>query len=261
MSNEKPKRGVIQPHGATLPPPRPGVRHVPVPMLGVVIAGDPLRRRVDRFFHWPMIVLALLILPLLLLDHLYLRANVLERDSWMNQPWVFWAVRIGLGVIWLAFLIEFIVKITIAESRVEYAKRNWLDIVIIVIPVLRPVRAAAATSRVFTLRGVGMKCARYVFTVIIGLEASERLLHRIGIRSRSDRPDPADMTRHQLMQEVRHLRGLTDAWESWHEAHQVYLREHHDIDAFDAPAPSASGVDGDESTPSGAEGETRIQPT
>ena len=58
----------IVPLDTPLPPPPPGVRYVRVPIVGIVIATDHRRRRVDRFFHWPMIVLALAILPLLLIE-------------------------------------------------------------------------------------------------------------------------------------------------------------------------------------------------
>ena len=90
-----------------------------------------------------------------------------------------WAIEIGFGIIWLAFVVEFVIKITIAECRLEYIRRNWLDLVIIAVPLLRPLRAfratqgLARTTRVFKMRGVGMKCARYIFTVILGLKLTD----------------------------------------------------------------------------------------
>jgi len=213
---------VMVAHGTRLPPPRPGVRHVRLWKRGIVIADDELRDRVDRFFHWPMIVLALATLPLLAIELTYLDQAPEHEKSWLGV--LCW---IGFGVIWLAFLIEFIVKILIAECRVEYVKRNWLDVIIIVLPALRPLRATSIvrTSRVFQLRGVGMKCVRYLFTIIIGLETTERMLERIGWKLRRDRLDPARMTRHQLTQEVRRLRRISDAWETWYEAHVDYEHE------------------------------------
>jgi hypothetical protein len=211
MAPHEPKAHVV-PHGSRLPPPRPGI----------VISGDRLRARVDRFFYWPMIVLALLMLPLLAIEFF----AELQRYT---LPW--WLNLAALFVIWLAFLIEFAVKVAIAECRLEYMRRNWLDIIIIVMPALRPLRAiqslrVARTLRVFTLRGVGMKFARYVFTIVIGLEATDRLLLRIGLRKRTERMNPAKMTRHQLTSEVRRLRRLTDAWEAWYEAHEAHVEEH-----------------------------------
>ncbi|MHC4989621.1 MAG: hypothetical protein ACYTGC_01460 [Planctomycetota bacterium] len=225
-SGDAQKRSVVDEAVVPPPPPRPGVRHVHV--LGtLIVSDDELRQRVDRHFHWPMIVLALLILPLLGLDFLhYQRAQ--QSGSVRSEDWVFWSIQVGYAVIWLAFLVEFVVKITIAESRVEYVRRNWLDLVIILVPVLRPVRAAylARTSKIFTLRGVGMKFARYLITFVIGLEATERLLHRVGLKADAARPDPREMTRHELVQEVKRLRRLADAWEVWYQAHQEHVREH-----------------------------------
>ncbi len=100
--------GPIVPKHTPLPPPRPGVRYVNVPVIGIVIADDPLRAQVRRRFHWPMIVLALLTLPALAIE-------------FFVQPAVFsllwWANWTAIWSIWTAFVIEFVVKIAIAESR------------------------------------------------------------------------------------------------------------------------------------------------
>jgi hypothetical protein len=229
--DEKRKQPSVVPHGTVLPPPEPGVRHVPVPLVGIVISDDDLRQRTDRFFHWPMIVLALAILPLLAIEVYRSPTGALGR-----------AINIGFAVIWLAFVVEFVIKITIAESRVEYIRRNWLDVVIIVLPLLRPLRAFRAmqgltrTTRVFRMRGVGMKCARYIFTVIIGLKLTDDLLHKVGLKARDERKEPAKMTRDELMREVKRLRRLADAWERWHEAHERYVKQKGGV-CYVAPRP------------------------
>ena len=219
--DEKRAKPVVVPHETALPPPAPGVRHVRIPLVGIVISDDDLRQRVDHYFHWPMIVLALAILPLLAIE-------VFRKPTGAMQ----FAIEIGFGVIWLAFVVEFAWKIAIAESRVEYVRRNWFDLVIILLPLLRPLRAFRATqglarsTRVFRLRGVGMKCARYVFTILIGLKATDRLLHRIGLKSDDERKEPEKMTRHELTREVKRLRRRNDAWEQWHDAHERYVERH-----------------------------------
>lgn len=215
-----------------LAPPRPGVRHVKMPFYGVIVSDDRLRARVDRYFHKPMLILALLVLPLLAVE-----LWVPDADIKFSALW--WSCGTAFVIIWGAFLIEFVIKISIAESRVEYVKSNWLDLIIIILPVLRPLRAAtlAKTSRAFTLRGVGTKAARYVFSLVLGMEATERLLMKLGLKSRKARLDPRQMTRLQLMKELKKLRKLEEAWEDWYEAHQEHLNEHgHDRD-FDRPLP------------------------
>lgn len=242
-----------QPTQAALAPPRPGERHVNVPLLGIVLADDGLRRRVDRFFHWPMVVLALAILPLLVLDYMLVVRPA--REGVLAQDWVFWLIRGGLTLIWLAFLIEFIVKIAVAECRWEYVRRNWLDVIIIMVPLLRPLRVAvvAKTSRIFTLRGVGMKLGRSVLTVVIGMEATERLLHRLGLRLRRDRTDPRDMTRHQLTRELLRLRRLADAWEEWYQHHLARLAARGEPAREDQlPAAPAVEADPEDASPPGS---------
>ena len=225
-------QGAIRPAGVVLPPPPPGCRYVRVTGLGVVIADDSLRRRVDRFFHVPMIILALLVLPLLLLDYVYIRET---GSAGATRGWLWWLVIGGLTLIWIAFTLEFIVKIAVAEHRWEYLRRNWLDLIIIVIPLLRPLRVAALarTSRAFRLRGVGFKLARYIFTLFIGMEATNRMMQRMGIRRGPPREKPEEMTRHELISEVQRLRRLSDEWTRWHTQQQTYLSGLHHVPMSD----------------------------
>jgi len=225
------ERRALMPRDVTLPPPEPGVRYVRVPLRYViVIADDPLRDRVDRFFHWPMIILALLMLPLLAWEFI-------STPQWGTWQW--WASAIAFALIWTAFLVEFVIKIAIAESRLEYVKRNWLDVLILALPLLRPLRISylARTSRVFTLRGVGMKCLRYVVTIIVGLEATDRMLERLGVKVKKGRRDPRAMTRHELMSEVTRLRRLTDRWNEWYELHGDHVKRHGTCAPFREPRP------------------------
>jgi hypothetical protein len=221
------ERAIVR-QGSELPPPPPGCRYVPVKFLGIVVADDDLRKRIDRYFHAPLIVLALLVLPLLVLDYIYIRESEQVTSSGATGGWMWWLVIGGLTLIWIAFTAEFIIKIAIAESRWEYLRRNWLDLIIIVIPVLRPLRVAAVarTTQAFRLRGVGFKLARYIFTLVIGMEATNRMLQRVGLKPLKTRKKPEEMTRHELTMEVRRMRRLTDDWEVWYARQQQYLCEH-----------------------------------
>jgi hypothetical protein len=222
---ETERKTVFADRGATLPPPPPGVRYVRVPWWKIVIADDDVRRWVDDVFHWPMIILALAILPLFLIEFL-------------KPPtgWLQWAVDIGFAIIWLAFLVEFVIKVSIAESRFQYCRRNWIDIVIILLPALRVFRIArlARTTRLFRLRGVGMKFGRHVFTLLLGMETTERMLERFGVRPHDERKDPRQMTRYELMDEVKKRRREADAWEAWYAAIDEHLAV---VGAGPLPAP------------------------
>jgi hypothetical protein len=224
-----------------LPPPPPGVRYVPAPFLGIVIADDDLRAYVDHKFHWPMILLALAVLPLLLFELLLMsRGEMGDIVREFSHGWHGIAVKIGFSIIWFAFVVEFAIKIAIAESRFEYVKRNWLDLIIILLPALRVLRLARAgsslvrTSRVFKLRGVGMKLVRYGITFFVGMEATDRLLRRFGISLRTKFPDPGHMTRFQLTKELRWRRRQVIAWEQWYDQYREYL-DHHAPQPADLP--------------------------
>jgi hypothetical protein len=227
----------IVPFGETLPPPRPGVRHVRVLRRCTIVADDELRLVVDRWFHWPMIVLALAVLPLLAVELFYLDRMPDGERSWLGVLcWV------GFGAIWLAFVVEFIIKIAIAESRIEYVRRNWLDVVIILVPALRPLRATSIvrTGRVFKLRGVGMKLFRYGFGFIVGLDATDHYLQKVGIKRARGAKPAEQMTRDELMDEVRRLRQRCDTWEQWHKAEQEFLQNSHKplFDSIAHPTPA-----------------------
>lgn len=213
----------IVPHDTVLPPPRPGVRYVRVPMLGVVIADDELRARVRRRFHWPMIVLALLVLPVLGVEFLVLKHLTPERAELVST-----IVVISEIIISTCFAIELVVKVTIAESRFEYLRRNWLDVVVVLLPFLRAFRILRAakvtqTTRVFRLRGVGTKFARQLLTLIVGLKVTDRILERFGVVRTTGRKSPSKMTRYELMDEVKKTRRVLDAWEKWYDEERKYL--------------------------------------
>ena len=184
-----------------------------------------------------MMITAVVLVPLLLFDLFYLAP---KRE--LVGTWIWWLSVMAFGIIWLVFLAEFIVKITIAECRIEYAKRNWLDIAIILLPAFLPLRAAylVRSTRLFTLRGVGFRLMRAIITLVIGLQATEQLLHRLGVKMRSGRRDPDEMTRDELTRELRHLRSLTDAWEQWHQANEACLRKHVQPDGSPASPPCES---------------------
>lgn len=164
---------VCRPRG--LRPLPPGWRRVWIPLRGWRVVGPEHRQLVDDFFRTPMMVLALLVLPLLVLEHY-------AEETLTTVPWLGHAVMAGLSLIWLAFFVEFVVKVTIAESRWTYVYINWLDLIVLVLPFLRLLRAVRAIkalavlrlAQTFTLRGVFLKLARSVAGVIFGVEVIRR---------------------------------------------------------------------------------------
>ena len=99
----------------------------------------------------PMLILALFMLPLLLLPELFdLSASVKA------------AVLIGDWFIWSAFALELGIKTYLSPSRRDYLVSHWYDVVIVVVPFLRPLRIVRSlrvlrASRALRLLSYGVR--------------------------------------------------------------------------------------------------------
>ncbi|MFO0849602.1 MAG: hypothetical protein U0871_13755 [Gemmataceae bacterium] len=118
----------------TFPPFRVGWVHpaadrIWLPGLGWHPPGRPLLKVLDRLFGWPMVAFALLILPVLLLDQY--QAKLIH-----DTPGLTLALNVSTAVIWLAFALEFVVKVQAAPTAAGYLKERWLDVVIVALPTL-----------------------------------------------------------------------------------------------------------------------------
>lgn len=100
--------------------------------------------RFERHTAVPMMVLALIILPLLVLP---LMVDVSEgtRSTFVAVEWFIWAV----------FLVEYGVRLYLAPEKWPFVKKNKIDLLVIVIPFLRPLRVLRAVrAAVFLARGI-----------------------------------------------------------------------------------------------------------
>jgi voltage-gated potassium channel len=152
-----------------------------IPGLGWRKANKRLRRRLERQFSVPMILIALMIMPILIIEF-FLKAQVAQ------YAWLRLLLHIGTGVIWFAFAFEFILMVSVAEKKLAYCKQHWIDLAIILLPlfsflrslrVLRATRAAKLMKipqitkmvRVYRLRGTAVKAIQ----ALILLEFFQRL--------------------------------------------------------------------------------------
>ena len=157
---------LMPPWRMALPDPRTGL--IWIPRIGWQPHGKELSQRLEHSFAGPMVLVALMILPVLGLE--YLRA-----DDVKNSPELSIALDVGIAVIWVAFATEFIFKTSAHPKPLTFAKENWLDLAIVVLPLLefllskwkmaplaRLLRAGQAISpeqlarmeRLYRLRGV-----------------------------------------------------------------------------------------------------------
>ena len=114
-----------------------------------------------------MIAIAFLILPVLVIEF-FLHDRV-------EGSVVLWSLlHVGTGIIWLAFAIEFILMVSVAEKKIAYCKDHWLDLAILLLPLisfLRSIQFIRATNalrlpqftkmlRVYRMRGTALKALR-----------------------------------------------------------------------------------------------------
>lgn len=153
-----------------------------IPFLGFRPVNRELRQQLERVFSVPMIVIAVMILPLL----------ALEYGPWQwardlrEHPWVVDFLYVSTVVIWFAFAVEFVVMHAVSANKVAYCARQWLDLTIVLVPLLmflgnlgflRLSRLArleqlGRLARVYRFRGLWMRAWR----AVILLELINRLL-------------------------------------------------------------------------------------
>jgi voltage-gated potassium channel len=97
--------------------------------------------RFSRLVDGPMMVLALAMIPLLLVP-------VVIRLS----PEVEQAFLMADYIIWAAFAIEYGVKLYLSPTRWQFVRRNIPDLVVIVVPFLRPLRLVRSVRLLRLLR-------------------------------------------------------------------------------------------------------------
>jgi voltage-gated potassium channel len=148
-----------------------------LPRLGWTNATDTLGDRVESLFAVPMIFVAILILPVIGIEYAYesaIRAN----------PAYSLGVNLATSLIWLAFTVEFVVVMSLHQKKLRYCKEHWLDLAIILLPLiafLRAVRLArlarlhhlSNTARIYRIRGMLIKLQRAVMMLSI----VKRILH------------------------------------------------------------------------------------
>jgi hypothetical protein len=116
-----------------LPPLRLGCRgrerpnHIWLPGPGWREVNPRLRRDLERLFSVPMIFFALMVLPLLALEHY-------QADRVRAEPILAWWLDVGTSLIWLAFAVELILMAAVSDRPARYCFLHWLDVTIVLLP-------------------------------------------------------------------------------------------------------------------------------
>lgn len=110
-----------------------------LPIWGWCDRGKPLEDRLERGFHKPMLIFALLILPALGFE--FIRADEVKAN-----PMLALALQVGVAIIWVAFAFEFIIKVSAIRKPFVYSKERWLDLAIVLLPTLEFILTAWADA-------------------------------------------------------------------------------------------------------------------
>lgn len=144
-----------------------------LPGWGWQVVDTHLEYRLQKKLNAPMILLALSVLPIMLFE---------QRFS--DHPRLQNLVIGANALIWMLFTAEFILMCSISRNWLTYCKTHWVDLVIILLPLIeylrilrmsrlaRLQRLAKTTGQAYRLRSVAMKAWR----ALLLLEALQRLI-------------------------------------------------------------------------------------
>jgi voltage-gated potassium channel len=110
------------------------------------------RERFERFsdaMELPLLILALAMIPLILLP--------LISDLPDDVDTAFFAADLA---IWVVFAVDYFVKLALAPSRWFYVKHNVLELVVVIVPFLRPLRILRVV-RLAAFAGIGSRKSRH----------------------------------------------------------------------------------------------------
>jgi hypothetical protein len=117
--------------------PDPWTGRLWLPTWGWCERGKALEDRLDRTFHKPMLIFAVLILPVLALE--FVRAEAVR-----STPLLGLLLHASVAIIWVAFATEFAIKVSAGRHPLVYCKERWIDLAIVVLPLLEFALSALA---------------------------------------------------------------------------------------------------------------------
>jgi voltage-gated potassium channel len=132
----------------------------------------------SRLFSGPMILIALMVLPIVAVELIW------SETIYHDPVWKF-LIETTSGFIWMSFVYEFVVMVSIVKKRLLYCKQHWIDLAIVLLPLVSFMGAArlgrlirlnqlTRTARIYRLRGLVIRAWRAVVT----LNVIDKLLRR-----------------------------------------------------------------------------------
>lgn len=198
-----------------------------LPGWGWVPTAPELEAGLERQLSFPMIGVALLVLPVIAVEFLW--ADRIERDVRLGL-----VAQLAAAFIWLAFAVEFLVLTSITSSRVRYLRHHWLDLVIICLPLVAFLRVlrigrlgrllrlhqlgtVTRSARAFRLKGLAFR----VWRAVLLLDVIDRLVHRDDeqrlaklMRRLAEKEQEVDALRQQIARVERRMAAAASAQSS-----------------------------------------------
>jgi voltage-gated potassium channel len=184
-----------------------------LPRLGWTNATETLGDKIEHVFALPMIFVAVLILPVIGIEYFY------ESEINANSTYHL-GVNLATCLIWLAFTVEFVVVMSLHRKKWRYCKEHWLDLAIILLPLiafLRAVRLArlaqlprlSKTVRIYRMRGMFIKLQRAVLMMSI----VKRILHarpEARLKSLEEKLREKDVEISLIREEIKELHRIIE---------------------------------------------------
>ncbi len=176
-------------------------RHVWLPRRGWLRADKQLAMGLIKTFSVPMILIALLVLPVVLIELFY-------ADALARKPWFRLAIDTASAFIWSAFVLEFVLVMSVTRNRWRYVRQNWIDVAVILLPLLDFLRIPqlgqvlalkqlTRTARLYRLRGLVIRAWRAVLTL--------KMIDKVILRDPAIRLDRRRQLLMEMQEEVARL--------------------------------------------------------
>ena len=180
-----------------------------LPKIGWHLPGKPLAKMLEKVFSKPMLIIAMLILPILLIEFGF-------SQQVRTMPLLKLALSVSTGLIWCAFAMEFIVMVSVTDKKFAYVKKNWIDLAIILLPLvsflrsLRIVRTAniakfakvqqlTKMSRIYRMRGLMAKSIRALMVL--------EVMHRVFNTTPEKRIEKLSLQLEEMEEEANEIRS------------------------------------------------------
>lgn len=105
-------------------------RYIWLPFWHWSLVTEGLFTELKKRFVLPMILIALLIVPVLVIEWKFMDE---VKEEWPNLK-IDLILETVQTIIWIAFAFEFLLMISVTDKKLKYCKTNWIDLLIILLP-------------------------------------------------------------------------------------------------------------------------------